>query len=146
MEAHYYTGTIDDLKKLGYKFHKLYARNYKAYNLGNIWLFVKGGFVVEFNSLEAESKYHFNLIQFILDNKDKSETFWYKMSEHPLLKGYKSPNFIMYQGEFYTEKEGLQKFGRDEWCFASKKMPVFFELVQQILALNEKGPFKIKSI
>jgi len=55
-----FTGTFTKLKKLGYTFMKLYARNYKVYNkdMGSLklWVWVANGGTIEINDLYNNSK------------------------------------------------------------------------------------------
>jgi len=37
-----FTGKFKDLKTMGFKFHKLYAKNYKVYEKNDIWIWVAG--------------------------------------------------------------------------------------------------------
>ena len=95
MKVYKYNGDIKSLKMLNYKFSKLYANNYKAYNLKDIWLFVKGGFVVE------------NVIPYykplILAQKKGRHLYW---------SSFKLPNDI-------NERKSSIMEGKDEvtqWC------------------------------
>ena len=64
MEAKF-TGRFRDLKPLGYKFHKLFANNYKVYEKNDIWIWVARGGYVEVGDFYKLSPY---VIKVILDD------------------------------------------------------------------------------
>lgn len=56
-----FTGKFTNLKKLGYEFHKLYARNYKVYSKKipksfDIWVWVGQGGYIEINDFYSNTK------------------------------------------------------------------------------------------
>jgi len=65
-----FTGTIKNLKKIGCTFHKLYANNYKVYQLdlgkGNkFWIWVHHGGYIEFKDLFDNTLNLFNALKSI---------------------------------------------------------------------------------
>lgn len=74
MKYYAYTGDIKELKKLGYEFQKLYARNYKTYSKDNITMYVTSKMILEISYVEAKLRTKY--IDFILANKDKPKEFW----------------------------------------------------------------------
>lgn len=50
-----FTGKIEDLKKMNFKFQKLYARNYKVYSKNDVWIWVAGGFSIEISDFFSNS-------------------------------------------------------------------------------------------
>jgi len=74
MKKYAFTGDIKLLKNIGYKFQKLYARNYKTYSNERIIMYVTSKMAVELDDVRANIRTPF--IQFILDNKNKPKDFW----------------------------------------------------------------------
>jgi len=52
-----FTGNFKDLKPMGFKFHKLFANNYKVYNKDKVWIWVAEGGYVEIGSYYGLSGY-----------------------------------------------------------------------------------------
>lgn len=78
-----FTGKFKDLKKNGYKFHKLFANNYKAYKInvdnkeyftrGNIWIWVSGR-VIEIDDYYYYTDLIVNHFREVLPTLDESQT------------------------------------------------------------------------
>lgn len=135
-----YTGDVKLLKPAGYTFHKLYAMNYKAYNLNDVWLFVKGGLVIEIDGLKLE---HWNkVIKFILDNKEKPIKFWQDIPETGYFKNTIFPQFRVIDGEIYSKSEKIKKGKTDEDFRFKDGFPLKPEFVKQIIELNKLGTLK----
>ena len=52
-----FTGDFKDLKPMGFKFHKLFARNYKVYERDKVWVGVHEGGYVEIDDHYGNSGY-----------------------------------------------------------------------------------------
>lgn len=73
MKRYVFTGDIKKLKDIGYKFQKLYAKNYKTYSKEKIIMYVVDKMAIEINNMDEHTNV---LIKYILDNKNKSKSFW----------------------------------------------------------------------
>jgi hypothetical protein len=152
MNTYYkYTGDPKMLKHIGFKFHKLYANNYKAYNLKNIWLFVKGGYVIEIDNINHEHWY--TVIKFILDNKNKPVSFWSRSCKSKLFQGSTMPEHRIIDGIIYNYDEKIEKNRKiyeelkknpDSDIILELKdgVAIDFDLVTNILLLEKFGKFE----
>jgi len=93
MKFYKYTGDIKKLKDIGYNFEKIYARSYKSYTKGKIWMFVSNDMIIEITNLDVE--FHKSFIGFILDNKDKAKDFWVEDIEHSKMSFKDIPKWII---------------------------------------------------
>jgi len=59
-----FTGNFKDLIPMGFKFHKLFARNYKVYEKNKVWIWVHRGGYVEISDHYDNSGY---IAKMILD-------------------------------------------------------------------------------
>jgi len=60
-----FTGDFKELMPMGFKFHKLFANNYKVYSKNDVWIWVAHGGYVEFKDLYGLSGY---AIKMLLDD------------------------------------------------------------------------------
>lgn len=74
MEIYAFGGDVKELKKIGYKFQKAYAKNYKTYCKDDIIMYVVSKMAIEITNLDDELQK--TLIGFILENKEKEKSFW----------------------------------------------------------------------
>lgn len=57
-----FTGNFKKLIPMGFKFHKLFARNYKVYNKNDVWIWVAHGGYIELKDLYDLSGYAIKMI------------------------------------------------------------------------------------
>lgn len=73
-----YTGDIKNLKPNLWTFQKLYANNYKSYRKNGIWMFVASKMRLEIDNIKSIDQV--KVVGFILENMDKSDSFWQEPS------------------------------------------------------------------
>jgi len=117
MESYCYTGDIKKLKPNGWIFQKLYARNYKTYRKDNIIMYVVSNMRIEIDNIKA--KYQPKVIEFIIDNIDKPDSFWQSKSEIPIFKDTLFANWVLQDGEIITRKQA--NINKRDWHLAWEK-------------------------
>jgi len=145
-----YTGDVKKLIPNGWRFQKLYASNYKAYHKDSIFMFVISKMAVEISDLKA--RYQAMLIDFILENKDKDESFWHSVRSGFPFKGVLFDNWVIQNGtllhhteatrnkmKWYDEfkKDNTIKYLEDGYCIG-------FSMVTDILNLHYLGGLTLK--
>ena len=151
-KAYSYIGDIKKLIPNGWKFQKLYARNYKAYHKGDIYMFVISNMVLEINW--AQGKDQVTIINFILDNKNKPEEFWQSLSNIPMFKDTKFANWCIMDGKIITDKEASKReidfimtFNKDNTIpYVKEGKHIEYELVKSIVRLTKIGSVKLCTI
>ena len=141
-----YSGDIKKLKGIGYKFHKLYGRNYKCYNKKDVWLFVKGGMFLENNQISHPDNWT-KVIAFILKNLDMPDQFWYYNVKLPLFGDSKMSEFRLIDGIIYSNNVRQLK-SREIYQSTGMLMKDGYgispELVDQIKELHSTGELVLK--
>ena len=152
MKAYCFTGDVKTLIPAGWKFQKLYARNYKSYRKCGVFMFVVSKMILEIDWAQGNDQ--ITIIDFILKNKDKSEDFWQSFSDMPIFKTTKFANWCIMDGEIITAKEASSRyvdymvaFSKDDTIpYTKEGKRIEWELVQLVLDLVEIGGIKIKEI
>jgi hypothetical protein len=138
-----YTGDIKVLKNYGYTFQKLYARNYKSYHKGEIFMFVVSKMEIEITNIpHVPVNSQEIVIDFILTNKDKPVEFWEYEGLSPFNK--KLAKYRLINGEILTTEERYIKYpikDNVENLFI-EEFRLDIKLVNQILELNSIKPLE----
>jgi hypothetical protein len=138
MKGYRYTGSIAALIPHGYKFHKLYARNYRAYNKGPIWMFPISKMIIEIDNCNLQE--HIIAVKFILDNLHKADRFFTYSITLPLFGKTTMPRWLIIEGQLFTKKAARAKYGINSHFM--HKFPIDLSLVQQIRELYLLGGIK----
>lgn len=143
MLVYKFVGKRKKLIPNGWKFHKLYARNYQCYNKNDIWLFVINKMIVEINNIPMNDQH--KVISFILDNSDKGNDFWtYLMSEHMQRifgKNSRIDKYRLIKGMILDDQQRtvLAKFYYDKEELPPSGVSISSELIDTIIRLNTIG-------
>ena len=154
MKYYCYTGDIKKLIPNGWIFQKLYARNYKTYRKGKIIMFVISKMAIEITNLDEDA--HILLIKFILDNKNKPESFWQSKSsvDIPLFKNSKFPCWVVQKGEVMSRQQAVANKSRWFKAYESNESIGYLEdgfrirysLVKDILELNKTSKLVLQKV
>jgi len=149
MNYYCYVGDIKKLIPAGFTFQKLYANNYKAYHKNNIFMFVVSKMILEIAGIKPE--YQTILIKFILDHKDKPESFWHSTREHSFFKDTLFANWVIYNGEVmaeydYTNHKYADLYNIENIDSINDGFQIQYELVKDILELNKIGSIELKKV
>jgi hypothetical protein len=149
MEYYCYIGDIKKLIPAGFTFQKLYASNYKAYHKDNIFMFVVSKMILEISDIKSE--YQTTLIKFILDHKDKPESFWHSTRKHSFFKDILFANWVIYDGKVmaeydYTENKYKDLYNIENLDSINDGFQIQYELVKDILKLNEIGGVELREV
>ena len=136
---------IGDIKKLipnGWVFHKLFANNYKVYNKNNIWMYVISKMRIEIDNITSNEI----VIDFILENKSKPDSFWTNNNYNTLLGNYTTPLWTLFEGKIISTKElrekkrEMRKKENPDSCpITLVSFEIFLPLVNTILELQNLG-------
>jgi hypothetical protein len=90
MKVYKYTNTVENLKKIGFKFQKLFAKNYHTYTKNDIIMYKVSDMEIEIDNIyrNVQSK----IIDFILENKNNL-TIFIRISDLDELGETKMPNY-----------------------------------------------------
>jgi hypothetical protein len=107
-----FTGNFKDLKGMGFKFHKLFANNYKVYEKDKIWIWVARGGYVEVADFYELSGY---IVDAIWNDTfpvyEKNVDYGEKLSWLNRKKGDKKPCQINRKtGEIVERREFTKKY------------------------------------
>lgn len=135
-----FTGKFTDLKKMGYKFHKLYAMNYKVYIKDGILIWV-GGRDIEFNNINHSAK----IAKMILDDTYPvyKEDTGYGDKDGPGLyiffeKGYPRSCIINNEtGEVFIHKVFFEKHGYEYNHDVYRELLVNTKLIEAVKELKD---------
>jgi len=133
-----FTGKFKDLKKMGFKFHKLFARNYKVYEKNDIWIWVAHGGYIELNDFYDDSIFIIDMI--INDTYPKREkdsvfrgmTFFKKGEPKPLFMIKKDDELT---GEYVEKLTFEERYEDDEYYDKYKEVlirPIWIETLNEI--------------
>ena len=153
MKAYHFTGDIKKLIPNGWTFQKLYANNYKTYNKNDIIMFVISKMLIEITNVEQ--KYQANIIKFILDNKNKPNSFWQSKSKNNILFGDTLfSNWVLQSGIIMRDIEAIKN--KVQWLCEFQKdnsityledgYKINFNLVQDIIQLDSIKPLELLKV
>lgn len=128
-----FTGKFRDLKPMGFKFHRLYARNYKVYEQEDMWIWVGGG-DVRFKDLPPK---HFAIVFDMILNDQ------YPLYEEDLIYEKISPNPFFSKGDpkmCIVDRENDIIISHEEFLKKWKKKFATFGLIY--IQFAQSGRFK----
>ena len=112
MNFYCYTGDIKKLIPNGWTFQKLYARNYKTYRKDGIIMYVISKMCLEFDNIR--SKYQSKVVEFMLENIDKPDSFWQTEGIYGMLAAW-----TIQDGAIISRQEAFRN--KAEWHKAWEK-------------------------
>lgn len=113
-----FTGKFKELKGMGFKFHKLFANNYKVYEKNGIWIWVAHGGYIEIEDFYGKSAY---IAKMILDDtypkREKDSMFRGKVL---FSKGEPKPIYMIKKnneltGEYVTNLTFAERYEDDDY-------------------------------
>ena len=144
-----FTGDYAKLKTMGYKFQKLYARNYMSWNRGDLWIFKVGKDIThnEFNLYDFISfmrtnpvvrEYESNarnskIVSFLIEYDDKGNTKFLPYDEENRRRMSRSMDAWREWEEDSGEPAPIM--------MSSKAVP--YELIEQLQELNDLGWYEL---
>lgn len=136
LQCYRYLGDIKKLIPAGYRFQKLFARDYKSYCKGPIIMFVISKMELEIDNLpHADQKM---TIDFILENKDKPEDFWQVPSTYTAIFGDgKFAVWSVIDGVIYNKETKYAT--KDEDIMFRDGFRIDYSFVLQVLELLALG-------
>jgi hypothetical protein len=150
MQYYCYIGDRKKLKPNGWEFQKLYARNYHTYHKDGIIMYVVSKMCLELDNIKV--KYQRKVIEFILKNIDKPDSFWQEKSF--FFKDTMVSSWIIQDGEIMSRGQAL--INKRDWHLAWEKdnnIPyledgvfITIEWVKIIKELIELGGVELREI
>jgi len=150
MNSQYYC-YVGDIKKLifnGWKFQKLYARNYKTYRKNGIIMYVVSKMRLEFDNVSGE--YQKDLVAFILEHLNEPESFWIEPSV--FFNDIMFPTWVIQKGKIITKIQSI--LNKRDWHLAWEKdhnipyledgEPIRLKWIQAIKELVELGGIELR--
>jgi hypothetical protein len=151
-----FTGKFRDLIPQGYKFHKLFARNYRCYNKecggahsgDKLWIWQHLGGYVEIKDFFDDT---FRFVEEIIDGtyhrwKKRIATPFREYDANWLILNRKTGEIITYDSHITTRRE--MYFSDDaevlnEYCDTYREANISENMIQEILRLHNAGMIEV---